>query len=139
MTTIEMTSVPASNKHSIMKPKTIKILYWVVTILFSFLLLMAGVTEAIQHQSGKEIMQHLGYPQHVLIILGIGKILAAIALVQQRFRVIKEWAYAGVTFNLIGASVARAYGGDSLGLIFSPIIFLTVMFLTYFLWKKVDK
>lgn len=120
-----------------MKPKTVKVLYWTITGLFSLFLLTAGVTEAMQHESGREIMRHLGYPEHVLIILGIGKIAAAVALVQQKFRTIKEWAYAGITFNLIGACAARAYGGDSIGLILSPLIFMGVMFISYFLWKKV--
>jgi uncharacterized membrane protein YphA (DoxX/SURF4 family) len=122
-----------------MKPKTIRILYWGITGVFSLLLLMAGITEAMQHESGLEIMRHLGYPAHVLIVVGVGKILAAVALVQGRFRTVKEWAYAGLTFNLIGACVARAYGGDSIGLILSPLIFLSVMFLSYLLWKKVEQ
>ncbi|PSR53446.1 DoxX family protein [Adhaeribacter arboris] len=122
-----------------MKPKTVKILYWTVTGLFSLLLLMAGITEAIQPESGRQIMQHLGYPVHIMLVIGVGKILAVVALVQTRFRVIKEWAYAGITFNLIGAFVARAYAGDSIGLILSPLIFLSVMFLSYFLWKQVGK
>ncbi|QMU29015.1 DoxX family protein [Adhaeribacter radiodurans] len=122
-----------------MKPKTVKILYWTVTGLFSLFLLMAGITEAMQHESGRQIMQHLGYPVHVMLVIGIGKILAALALIQTRYRVIKEWAYAGVTFNLIGAFAARANAGDSTGLILSPLIFLSVMFLSYFLWKKVAK
>lgn len=45
-----------------MKPKTLNILYWIVTILFAAMMLMAGIVEAIQHESGKEIMTHLGYP-----------------------------------------------------------------------------
>ena len=122
-----------------MKPKTVKILYWTITGLFALLLLLAGITEAVQHELGRQIMQHLGFPVHVMLIIGIGKILAAVALVQTKSQVMKEWAYAGVTFNLIGAFAARAYAGDSLGLILSPLIFLSVMFLSYFLWKKVEK
>ncbi len=122
-----------------MKPKTIKILYWTVTGIFSLFLLMAGITEAMQHESGRQIMQHLGYPVHVMLIIGVGKILAGIALVQTRFKIIKEWAYAGITFNLLGAFAARANAGDSSGLILSPLIFLSVMFLSYYLWKKVEQ
>ena len=122
-----------------MKPKAIKIIYWTLTGLFALFMLFAGITEAIQHESGRQIMQHLGYPAHVLIVLGVGKILAAIALVQYKFKIIKEWAYAGLTFNFIGACVARAYGHDSFGLIISPLIFMTVMFVTYFLWKKTEQ
>ena len=122
-----------------MKPKTLTTLYWTTTILFSLFMLMAGVTEAIQHESGLEIMKHLGYPSHVLIVIGIGKILAAIALLQNRFRTIKEWAYAGLTFNFIGAFAARLDANDSVGLIISPLLFMTGLFITYFLWKKVQQ
>jgi hypothetical protein len=122
-----------------MKPGTITLLYRTITFLFAALLLMAGITEAIAHESGKEIMRHLGYPEHVLHVLGTGKILAAVALVQRRFPTLREWAYAGVTFNLLGAFVARAAAGDSAGLILSPLIFLAVMFASYLLGKKVER
>jgi CubicO group peptidase (beta-lactamase class C family) len=122
-----------------MKPRTINILYRTITVLFAALLLMAGITEAVAHESGKEIMRHLGYPEHVLHVIGTGKILAAVALVQRRFPTLREWAYAGVTFNLLGAFVARAAAGDSIGLILSPLIFLSVMFTSYFLGKKVER
>lgn len=118
--------------------KTLTIVYWVITGLFAAMMLMAGITEAIRHESGREIMRHLGYPEHVMIVLGMGKLLAAIALVQQRFRTVKEWAYAGLTFNFIGACAARASAGDSTMLIISPLLFLAVMFVSYFLWKRIE-
>ncbi|RDC63800.1 DoxX family protein [Adhaeribacter pallidiroseus] len=120
-----------------MKPKSIKITYWIITGLFALFMLFAGITEAMQHESGRQIMQHLGYPAHVLLVLGAGKILAALALIQNKFKIIKEWAYAGLTFNFIGACVARAYGQDSLGLILSPLLFMAAMFASYYLWKKI--
>jgi len=121
-----------------MSKKTTNIIYWIVTGLFAAFMLMAGVVEAIQHESGKEIMTHLGYPFHVLTVLGIGKILGAIVLFLQdrRFYTLKEWAYAGFTFNFIGAFVARLMAGDELGLIISPLLFMAFMFVSYFLWKK---
>jgi uncharacterized membrane protein len=122
-----------------MNPKALKITYWIVTGLFSAFMLMAGITEFIQHESGKEIMRHLGYPYHVLTVLGIGKTLGAIALMQQKFKTIKEWAYAGYTFNFLGAFAARLSAGDSFGLVISPWIFLAVLFLSYFLWKKMEQ
>lgn len=119
-----------------MKPKTIKVLHWTVTGLFSVFMLMAGIVEFIQSEEGKEIMRHLGYPLHILIVLGAGKILGAIALLQTKFKTIKEWAYAGFTFNFIGACVARADAGDSTALIISPLLFLAGLLLSYFFWKK---
>jgi len=121
-----------------MSPKAIHITYWTITILFALFMLMAGVVEAIQHESGKEIMTHLGYPFHALTVLGIGKILGAIGIIQNKSRVLKEWAYAGFTFTFIGAFAARFSAHDDIGLIISPFIFLAFMFASYFLWKKVE-
>lgn len=138
MEAIELRSTSVASRPTNRTTKPIKVLYWVITGLFAAMMLMAGITEAIQHESGRLIMRHLGYPEHVMIVLGVGKILAAIALVQPRFRTIKEWAYAGLAFNFVGACAARAYAGDSTALILSPLLFLTVMFISYFLGKRVE-
>ena len=119
-----------------MKPKTIKILYWAVTILYCLFFLMDGVMGMMRIEQGKEIMVHLGFPVYVMTILGVAKFSGALAILQGRFRTLKEWAYAGFTFHFIGACASRAYAGDSIGLIVSPLIFMVLMFISYFLWKK---
>jgi hypothetical protein len=121
-----------------MKPKTIKILYWAVTILFCLFFLMDGVVGMMRIEQGKEIMVHLGYPVYVMTILGVAKFSGALAILQGKFKTLKEWAYAGFTFHFIGACASRAYAGDSIGLIISPLIFMTLMFISYFLWKKME-
>ena len=122
-----------------MKPKTTKTLYWVVTILFSLFMLMDGIAGVMRVEEGKEIMKHLGYPMYLLSILGTAKILGSIAVVQGRFYTLKEWAYAGFTIHFIGASASRAFAGDSIVLIISPWIFLSVMLASYVLWKKFEQ
>ena len=122
-----------------MKPKTIKIIYWVVTILFSLFMLYSGVSEAMQNEQAKEVMKHLGYPIYVNTIIGVAKILGALAILQWKFPTLKEWAYAGFTIDFIGAGASFYFAGDGILLALSPVIFLAVMFLTYFLWKKVEK
>lgn len=119
-----------------MNTKTLKIIYWIVTGIFSAFMLMAGVVEFIQHDSGKEIMAHLGYPMYLLTVLGFAKILGAIALIQTKYRIIKEWAYAGFTFTFLGAFAARWSAHDGFGLILSPLLFMAFMFVSYWLWKK---
>ena len=122
-----------------MKPKTIKIIYWAVIILFSLFMLFSGVSELMQTEQAKEIMKHLGYPVYVNTIIGVAKILGALAILQWKFKTLKEWAYAGFTIDFIGASTSFYFAGDGILMILSPFIFLAVMFLTYFLWKKVEK
>lgn len=75
---------------------------------------------------------------YALTIFGFAKILGVIAILQTKFYTIKEWAYAGFTFNFIGAAASRAFAGDGFGLIFAPIVILAFMFVAYFFWKKYE-
>lgn len=121
-----------------MKPKTIKIFYWVVTILFSLSMLFSGITEVLQIEQAKEVMKHLGYPIYVNTIIGTAKILGVIAILQWKFKTIKEWAYAGFTIDIIGAAASMFFAGDGIFMALSTMPFLAVMFASYFLWKKVE-
>ena len=58
------------------------------------------------------VIERLGYPLYFLVILGVWKLLGAVALVIPRFPRLKEWAYAGVVFNLTGALVSHVASGD---------------------------
>jgi hypothetical protein len=119
-----------------MKPTTTKIIYWIVTMLFSLLMLMDGIAGLLRVEGGKQGMIHLGYPMYILSIVGMAKILGVIAIVQTKYQTIKEWAYAGFAFTFIGACASRAFAGDGAGLLIPPLIMLAFMFLTYFLWNR---
>lgn len=120
-----------------MQPKTIKIIYWILTILFCVGALFGGVTEIMHTDSGIEVMKHLGYPIYVLCIIGTGKILGALALLQPKSRSLKEWAYAGFTIDLIGAAWSSAAVGDPFAMIMPAIIMLVILLVSYWLWKKI--
>jgi hypothetical protein len=53
----------------------------------------------------------LGFPVYFAVLLGVWKILGAIAILLPRFPLLKEWAYAGIFFDLTGAAVASAATG----------------------------
>jgi len=122
-----------------MKPKTIKILYWSVTVLFCLGMLFSGISEVMQIESAKEVIVHLGYPIYVNTVIGTAKILGVIALLQWKFKTIKEWAYAGFTIDFIGAAASMYFAGDGILMALSVLPFFVVMFLSYFLWKKVEQ
>jgi hypothetical protein len=119
-----------------MKPKTIKIIYWIITALFCAAMLMDGIAGLIRVQDGKEGLAHLGYPEYLMSIVGIAKVLGVLAILQTKFKVIKEWAYAGFTINFLGASLSHYFIGDATGMLFAPLIVLAFMFVSYYLWKK---
>ena len=118
--------------------KKTKIIYWVITILFVLAMLQSGITQLIQTEGSKEVMNLLGYPMYLLTILGVTKILGVVVLLQEKLRTLKEWAYAGFTIDFIGASVSGAFIGDML-VVIVPLIFLAIMFLSYILWKKMEQ
>lgn len=119
-----------------MKPKTVKIIYWILTVLFALAMLGDAYGGLTKQQAGVDVLNHLGYPLYNLPMFGVAKLLGAIAILQNKFRTVKEWAFAGFTFNFIAAFLSRAIVGDSIGLLVPPLVMLTVMFVTYYFWKN---
>ncbi len=98
------------------------IVYWVCTGIFCAVLGFSGVAHLVRVEFIVEAMTHLGYPVYVLTILGIAKLLGVTALLVPGHLLLKEWAYAGFAFDLIGASASHAFSGDALGEIVPPLI-----------------
>lgn len=122
-----------------MKTKTWNVLYWVVAVFFCGSMLMAGISGLLQTEESKAMMRHLGYPTHFLVVNGIAKVLGALALLQTKFRTIREWAFAGFTINMLGAAAAWVAAGDGLSMVAAPLVALGMVFLFYFLWKKKEQ
>ncbi|HIH04642.1 TPA: DoxX family protein [Candidatus Woesearchaeota archaeon] len=119
-----------------MGPKTISIIYWAVTVLFCLANLASGIAELFPNQQALDVMALLGYPSYLLMILGVAKVLGSVAVIQTKYRTIKEWAYAGFAIDYIGASASFYFvNKDPLGILF-PLVFLAVLFASYALWKK---
>jgi hypothetical protein len=93
-----------------MKPKVLG--YWSSTILLAFALLSGGAAEIVRQRGTIEGMVHLGYPGYFVMIIGFWKVLGAITLLAPGLLLLKEWAYAGVFFNMTGAAVSHAVCGD---------------------------
>ncbi|MBD1385230.1 DoxX family protein [Mucilaginibacter rigui] len=119
-----------------MNPKTIKIIYRALTILFALAMLGDAYGGITKQEAGQEVMRHLGYPIYIMVITGIFKLLGAIAILQNKFTTIKEWAFAGFAINFIGAFASRAAIGDSANLLIMPLVILAIMFILYYFWKK---
>jgi uncharacterized membrane protein YphA (DoxX/SURF4 family) len=79
------------------------IAYWVTTALVVFELALGGVWDILRVPQVRDLIERLGYPSYFLVILGIWKLLGAVALVVPRVPRLKEWTYAGVLFDLTGA------------------------------------
>ncbi len=114
--------------------KTTKILFWVTTTLF---FLFEGVLPALTSNMEMAIegIRHLGYPDYFRVLLTVFKVSGALVLILPMVKGrLKEWAYAGFTFNLISAAVSHwAVDGFGPDLIFIAIVMgvLAVSYVTY--------
>jgi uncharacterized membrane protein YphA (DoxX/SURF4 family) len=116
-----------------MKAKVIT--YWVTTIFTVLELLAGGVTDLMHGRTALvagepvvEVLAHLGYPVYLLTILGVWKLLGAIALLAPRLPRLKEWAYAGSFFVYTGAVASGVIRGlDDPGTFIWPPLILAVL------------
>ena len=106
------------------------IVYWGSTSLVALSLLMAltYLTSSEQVVSG---FAKAGYPQHLRIVLGIVKPIAAIVLLIPGFALLKEWAYAGVTFALVMAFISAFLSGEGAGTLILPPTLLFLLAVSY--------
>jgi hypothetical protein len=88
------------------------IVYWTTTILVALPIGSGGVGQILQYRANPHgVVPELGYPLYFFLILGIWKVLGAITILVPRFPRLKEWAYAGIFFDLTGAAASCAAVG----------------------------
>lgn len=110
-----------------------KIAYWIATAFIALGFTTSGILNLM---AGDEVVAQyvaLGYPAYLPRFLGLAKVLGAIALVAPKFPRLKEWAYAGITFDLLGAAYSHIANGDPIGDVVAPIVLLAVLAASYFL------
>lgn len=113
--------------------KARKIGYWVATALVAFAVGAGGVVDAIGLPEALEGFRGLGYPDYFATILGVWKVAGAVAIVLPRMPLIKEWAYAGIAFDLTGASASHAFHGDPVPNILVPLVLTGVLVASWML------
>ena len=116
--------------------KRTKLIYWIVTGLMAVFMLMASIPDVLQLPEVVAVFTHLGYPAYLLPFIGIAKILAVITILSPRFQRLKEWAYAGLVFDLIGALYSHLAVGDSFGDWIFAIIGLLLVSGSYLLYRR---
>ena len=108
------------------------IAYWVTTALVVFELVLGGAWDVLRVPQASVLIERLGYPSYFLVILGIWKLLGAVALVIPKFPRLKEWAYAGVIFDLTGAVASLfASGLVTVGTAAYPVLMIGVAFASW--------
>lgn len=116
--------------------KHLRLLYWIITPLF----LLGQGWSAVQYLSEAPRMTDtitaLGYPVYFMKILAVAKLLGVAAIVTSLSPTLKEWAYAGFTFDVCGAFASHLSAGDSPLIALVPAGFFVFQLASYLIWKQ---
>lgn len=116
--------------------KKTKIIYWIFTGVFAFFMLGSAIPDMLCMKLAVDGFARIGYPATLVPFLGFAKLLGVIAILVPGFPRIKEWAYAGLTFDLIGAAYSIAIIGAPASDWMPVFIPLTIGILSYVYYHK---
>ncbi len=121
-----------------MEPKTIRVLYWVCTVIFALLMAFSAIPNIIKNEDSIKLLHDLlGYPVYLIPFLGLAKLSGSIIILLPGLKKIKEWAYAGLFFDLAGA----VYSNIAVTAHFDPMMLFMLAWiipgiLSYYFWNK---
>jgi hypothetical protein len=121
-----------------MKPKTINTLHWTFTTLFSALMLFSAWSSILVNPDAVNLIHGmLGYPEYFVPFTGWAKLVGAVVILIPGFSRVKEWAYAGLFFDLL----AVVYSGIAVAKAFDPLMLTMLIWivpgvLSYIYWHK---
>jgi DoxX-like family len=118
--------------------KTTNIIYWISTILFVALMIFSAVDGIQPTQAAIQLIHdQLGYPIYFIQFISIAKLIGCIViLIPGLNRSIKEWAYAGLFFDLAGATYSGLAGGAFDPRILGMLIWIIPGIVSYYCWHK---
>ncbi|HEY8781341.1 MAG TPA: DoxX family protein [Mucilaginibacter sp.] len=115
--------------------KKVNIIYWIATGILLALMLFSAIGSFMNNPDGAKMMDALGYKPYIIHFLAVAKILGIIAILVPGFPRVKEWAYAGFAFDLIGATYSMVLNLP-LGQSALMPIFLAMLAVSYIYYHK---
>jgi uncharacterized membrane protein YphA (DoxX/SURF4 family) len=119
-----------------MNKTTINIIYWISTGLILAMMLFSAYSSFTDNPDGAKMMAAIGYRPYVLHLLAVAKVLGVIAILTPGFPRLKEWAYAGFTFDLIGATYSFYASGFAFKDWAFMLILLAILACSYIFYHK---
>lgn len=114
-----------------------KIIYWVFVTLFGLSMLSGAALYFVDYAHAQSEFLGLGFPVFIIYPLAIAKILGVVAVLQNKSRTLKEWAYAAFFFNLLLAFAGHFVAQD--GEAFGPLLVMVFMFASYYFDRRLAK
>ncbi|SDE70371.1 DoxX-like family protein [Mucilaginibacter pineti] len=107
--------------------------YWIITAILSFCIFSGGLAQAMQVKGVVEGFKPLGYPVYFISLIGVWKVLGIIAILIPKFKLLKEWAYAGIFFVMSGAVISHIASNDVSVQIIAPALLAIFTVLSWYL------
>ncbi|KZS39681.1 hypothetical protein AWE51_08500 [Aquimarina aggregata] len=111
-----------------------KIVYWIATVALCAIMLYSAQMYFFNTEMVKGFFESFNYPTYIVIPLAVAKLLGIAAILTNKIKWVKEWAYAGFFFDLVLANLAHANAGHPIGFSVYAIVLLIV---SYVAGKKV--
>ena len=115
-----------------------KYVYWALTAPVVLAMIWSAWAMWTGAAANGDGLTHLGYPGYVAKILGPFLFLGVFAILYGKSPTLKEWAYAGFTFALLGASASHALAGDGPGKTLPPLALAALVVVSCWQWKNVS-
>ncbi|GAB2699954.1 DoxX family protein [Mucilaginibacter koreensis] len=119
--------------------KKLNALYWSLTGLFAFVMLGSAIPNILMVEMSVKGFAEISLPAYLLPFLGVAKALGVIAILVPGLPRLKEWAYAGLTFDLIGAIYCVAASGKPASNWAPMFIFIALAAGAYIVYHKREK
>jgi len=121
-----------------MTPKATNTVYWICTIVFAALMVFSAAGGIKPSQQAIQVIHDgLGYPVYFIQFISIAKLFGVIAILIPGLNRVKEWAYAGLFFDLAGAVYSGIAGpGKFDPLMLTMLIWIVPGILSYYFWHK---
>lgn len=116
--------------------KKTTITYWILTGLFAFVMLGSAIPDILVVPVAVEGFREIGYPAYLIPFLGWAKLLGVVAILTPGFPRLKEWAYAGLFFDLLGATYSVFSIGKPVSAWLPMLFFLGVGIGSYVFYHK---
>lgn len=96
-------------------------------------ILMGAIIDIIKTPEAITFIKQLGYPEYLIRFLGVMKILGVAVVIIPRYPRLKEWAYAGLAFDTLGAFYSHISNGDGAENWLAALFALILVMGSYFL------
>ncbi|MGX5854472.1 DoxX family protein [Dyadobacter jiangsuensis] len=109
-----------------------RIIYWIFTAWLALGMTSTGIVQLMKVKEEADMFARLGYPEYLLTIIGVWKILGVVAVLIPKFPLLKEWAYAGFFFCMSGAIVSHMALGDPIVEVAPPLLLLVLTVISWY-------